>query len=250
MKLLVIVFCLFSERYLVHAASHYRFSWFNKYFDAVRKALPQTGLFANPDLILTLVILPLLIISVLALFLFHNIVFGLVYLILNVIIFYYCLGPGNAFYPLMEDAADKESYSAAQSYFAQVNNQVFAVIFWYIVLGPLAVIAYRLISLSQLQESVAGAAKKLTGILDWITARLTVILYLLVGNFQQGFGFYTQHFFTAPENNDVLLGQGGLLAAGTRENDQVSLPYAQTLVEQALIVYLVFLAFFTLVAWL
>ena len=73
---------------------------------------------------------------------------------------------------------------------------------------------------------------------------------MLVGNFQQGFHYYRRLFFSSPENNQTLLSNGGLLAARTTETDIVSLPHAQNLVEHALIVYMVFLAFFTLVAWL
>ena len=57
-------------------------------------------------------------------------------------------------------------------------------------------------------------------------------------------------FFSSPENNDEILGNGGLLAARSGDELTVTLPCAQILVEHALVVYLVFLAFFTLVAWL
>lgn len=250
MKLLVIVLCLLSERYLVHAVSHSRFSWFNDYFNAFHKRLPQTGLLANSYVVLLVMILPLFLISLLVLTLFCQVLFGFIYLLLNIAVFYYCLGPANSFYPVGENEDEKGSDAAAEHYFIAVNDQLFAVVFWYIVLGPLAIITYRLISLCRQQLSTADAARQLKGILDWITSRLTVLLYLLVGNFQQGFSFFSQQFLSPPGNNDQLLAKGGVLAARTRENEVVTLPNAQSLVEHAIIVYLVFLALFTLGALL
>jgi AmpE protein len=72
----------------------------------------------------------------------------------------------------------------------------------------------------------------------------------LVGNFQKGFQYYSKAFFASPMQNDHLLEEGGLCAAEANEEAPISLPYAQILVEHALVVCLVFLAFFTLVAWL
>ncbi len=43
--------------------------------------------------------------------------------------------------------------------------------------------------------------------------------------------------FSGPENNDSLLSQGGLLAAHNSENESVQIPYAESLVEHALIVF-------------
>ncbi|KTD61666.1 hypothetical protein [Legionella spiritensis] len=250
MKLLVIVLCLFSERYLVHSVSHKRFSWFTDYFNIVCGKLPQTGFLANRWLTLFIVILPLFLAVFIVLCLFKSLLFGFIYLILNLIVFYYCLGPGNPFYPVNNGETEAEEESAAFNYFAVVNNQVFAIIFWYIILGPLAALVYRLVSLCRDQSLTSGEAQRLTDILDWIPARLTVLLYLLVGNFQHGLHFLIQNLFALPAYNTELLGQGGLLAARARENEMVSLPFAQSLVEHAMIVYLVFIAAFTLVAWL
>jgi AmpE protein len=100
------------------------------------------------------------------------------------------------------------------------------------------------------QALTKPAANLIIGWLDWVTARITLLLYLLVGNFQQGFNYYTQVFLSAPDKNAELLKRGGVLAAQTREETSISLPHAQNLVEHALVIFLVFLAFFTLVAWL
>lgn len=250
MKLLVIVLCLLSERYLVHQASFGRFALFSSYFRALGSQLPASFMAINPYALLAIMVLPLVILCAFVLWILGSIVFGFVGFLLHLVIFYYCLGPDNPFYPNRASAEDDNSSNNAHNYFVAINSQVFAVIFWYIVAGPVAALIYRLISLSQEQPAVASAAKTVTDILDWIPARITVVLYLLVGNFQQSVNFFMQHFVSPPQYNAQLLGEGGVLAARTQENAAVSLPYAQSLVEHAIILYLVFLAFFTFVAWL
>jgi len=192
--------------------------------------------------------LPLILISGLALFIADELLLGFIAFLLNLMLFYYCLGPHNPFYPFREEIDEENSELALGRYFAQVNGQLFAVIFWYVLLGALGVLSYRLISLSRKQKLTANLATILTNILDWIPARINVLLFLLVGNFQKGFHFYTQKFISSPENNELLLSEGGLLAARTNENEPVQLPYGENLVEHAIIVYLVLIALFTLVA--
>jgi len=251
MKLLVIILCLLSERYLVHAASHYRFAWFGNYVAWLNKNLSdKLGLMSHSYFALAVVVLPPVLITALVLYLFDTTLFGFIGLLLNILIFYYCLGPNNSFYPVSEKKEGESEEVEAGAYLAKVNSQLFAVIFWFIVAGPLGALVYRLIYLSKDQEQTRASAELIASGLDWITSRLTLLLYMLVGNFQRGFQYYSKMFFSSPANNETLLREGGLLVAHTEGEEVVTLPYAQTLVEHALIVYLVFLAFFTLVAWL
>ncbi len=239
---------MISERFLAHTSVHNRFNWFTSYAKSVQKSISEPITTPYRWLLLTFILLPILISVAFVLFLTSSMVFGIIYLLLNVVIFYYCLGPKNPFYP--ENLKDNASEKELGNYFAEVNGQLFAVIFWYIVLGPLGVLAYRLISLSRTQEAVKGPADTLTHILDWVPAKFTALLYLLVGNFQVGFQHFTRLFFTPPHNNETILSVCGLHAVGFDEQEQVYMPEAETLVEHAAIVLLVFLAIFTLVAWL
>jgi AmpE protein len=250
MKLLIIVLCLLSERYLVHAVSHNRFSWFAQYFDWINQKLPQSSLSTNSYFVLGMVILPIVLLCWIILLLFNHVLFGLFGFLLSFIIFYYCLGPENSFYPINNQENEQDSENVAGNYFVKVNSQLFAVIFWFIVLGPMAVLVYRLLCLCKYQTLTQQAAGLITGWLDWITTRITMLLYLLVGNFQRGFHYYSSMFLTSPEHNEEILRTGGLLVARSQDEEVVTLPHAQTLVEHALIVALVFLAFFTIVAWL
>ena len=199
---------------------------------------------------LALAVLPIVLFVALILYFLSDALFGFIGLLLNLAIFYYCLGPDNSFYPVHKPEDEGNEEMSAGHYLASVNNQLFAVIFWFIVAGPLAVLGYRLVYLCRDQEKTRSAAIMLSSWLDWITSRLTLLLYMLVGNFQRGFNYYSKMFFSSPANNETMLSEGGLLVAHTEGEEQVTLAYAQNLVEHALIVCLVFLAFFTLVAWL
>lgn len=247
MKLLVIVLSLLSERYLVHSLSHRRFSWYAHYSERMASFLPRQGLWINAYFHLAIVILPILLASWIVLAFSCHLLFGFITFLLNLLIFYYCLGPDNAFYPITTSDSEKEN---AEQYFYRVNTQVFAIIFWYTLLGPLAIIFYRLLSLACKNETTQKTATTLINIIDWPSARITLFLYLLVGNFQKAFGFYTRLFFASPSQNALFLGQGGVLAVSTGDEEVSSLARSQTLVEHALILFLVLIAFFTLVAWL
>ena len=123
-------------------------------------------------------------------------------------------------------------------------------IFWFILLGPLGIICYRLLQLLQQEPETQSISHTIVQLLDWITVRFTLIFYLFAGNFQNGVAFLQKQILTPPENNQFLLGEGGLKALN--ENDEenpITLHRAVSLVERALIILLVFIAILTLLAW-
>lgn len=250
MKLFVMVLSLLSERYLVHSISFTRFNWFSDYYNSIKAKLPPKALFFNPWILMAIIILPLILSTALVFFLIGHKLYGLPGFLLNFIIFYYCLGPNNPFYAIRDDRSEEAREKEAANYFVQVNDQLFAVILWYILLGPIAVLTYRLISLCRNYEDTADLAKTLTNWLNWIPARLMVLLCLLVGNFQKAFQSFTRHFFSLPEKNSELISTVCLLAARSTDEEKVEVPYAENLIEHAVLVFLVLVAFFTMVAWL
>jgi AmpE protein len=95
-----------------------------------------------------------------------------------------------------EPATEPERWphSVAQAMLAQINDRLFAVVFWFLVFGPLGAVLYRTSSL------LAQRATRATGVIDnafdaaavqlhrglgWIPARLAVAGYALVGSFEQ-----------------------------------------------------------------
>lgn len=250
MKLLVVVLCLLSERFLIHSASYQRFIWFNEYSQHILDRIKQNNYFSNPWIQFAAIVLPLILLVSIIYALFHTLFFGFGGLILSVLLFYYCLGPQNPFYPSSQSDSIESGEQEAMNYFANVNSQLFAILFWYLLLGPLVAFTYRLISLSRPISQVSDCANQVADILEWIPARITMILFLLAGNFQKGFGYFMQHFISTPDINNKIIAECGLLAVQPGNSEEVSLPIAENLVEYGLIVFLVFIAFFTLVAWI
>lgn len=250
MKLFVIVLCLLSERYLIHSLSTRRFNWFPSWFHKVSQRLSKPGATSHALLIMAAVMLPIVVLVWLAFYLFGNLLFGLPALLLNLFVLYYCLGPDNPFYPMRDQNSDANDEAQSGSYFSRVNGQLFAPIFWFVVCGAVGVLIYRLMTLLKDQEITRSVADKAVNLLDWVTARITLMMYMLAGNFNQVFSYYRQMFFSAPENNTMLLSSGGLMAAQTHGTETVSLSRTQNLVEVALVIYLVFIALFTLAAWM
>jgi AmpE protein len=246
MKLLVIVLCLFSERFLTHSSAHHRFHWFYGYAHAFQKQLSPYIAMSSPWFSLVLILSPLLFTAGFVLWMTSNWLFGLVGFLLNVVVFYYCIGPGNPFYPtrvsMTEDVNDEE----IEAYLVKVNGQLFSVLFWYLVLGPFMALLYRLISLSQNLTGVNQPASWITNVLEWLPTRMTVLLYLLVGNFQAGLQYFSKKLFTSPEENQNLLAICGTEALSRNDSDSFIMPRAESLVEHAVILMLVIFAVYTL----
>lgn len=246
MELLVIVFCLLSERFLVHKSSHNRFHWFMSYGNGIIAHVPAR---LSSWVILVLIMLPLLLLFGVVLYFVDDALFGIIGLLMNIVIFYYCIGPVNPFYPVHTKPVELMVDEDIAHYLVQVNGELFAVLFWYLVLGPLGILAYRLISLSQGLASVRQAASDVLNVLDWLPGRMTALLYLFVGNFQAGFQHLSKLFFTAPGKNKRLLSVCGLAALSFDHREPKTMLDAENLVEHATIVFLVLLAFCTIVAW-
>lgn len=247
MKLLVIVLCLLSERFLIHKVSLYRFSWFSDYTKKVKNIFNK-----KTDPLVLFIAIAAIPVGAFALIylLLHSLLFGLVGFLANLFIFYYCLGPGNPFYPISAENENTSTDTVVAHYFVLTNSQLFAALFWYLVLGPIGLLAYRIIDLCQTIPHIKVPAKHTANILEWIPARLEIVLLLLAGNFQRGFSHFINSFLTPPENNNTLISECGLLAVRHSDTEEVPLPVAERLVEYALVIYLVIIALFTLASWM
>jgi AmpE protein len=249
MKLLVILLCLCSERFLIHTISYQRFYWFNDYYQYIKKTADKNSFFANPWALLGLIVLPPVILIAVIYCIFHSVFYGFIGLLLSIVLFFYCLGPQNFFYPITQSETENTNQLVGD-YFAIVNRQLFSVVFWYIVAGPIAIVVYRLIALCRDIPTVSFQANEVTDILEWIPARLTALLFLVVGNFQRGFKLFCNYFVAKPDFNQEMLRECGLQALRSNDAEEVTMPAAENLVEHAIIVMLVFIALFTLISWL
>ena len=163
-----------------------------------------------------------------------------------------------------------------ESVCVHANNRLFAVIFWFIVLGPLGPLgawAYRVTDLLR-RRAVATVAEDvdenssaalfrdaailLHGWLAWIPARLTALGYAAAGHFDAALGAWRapseQQEASLPEYNENLLARVGVAALALTEEDDEDLIHrgvrgataANRLVFRSLLIWAVIISAMTL----
>ncbi|MBE7376960.1 regulatory signaling modulator protein AmpE [Pseudomonas lopnurensis] len=160
--------------------------------------------------LLALVLLPVLLLGLLLLAL-EPLAYGWLSLPLHLLVLLYSLGRGHAKTELgaFRDAwrrGDEEAAAlaaerdaglraedppsllqAAQAHLLWRSYEgFFAVVFWYLLLGPMAALAYRLLALCMEHAQLAGLrerAEQLRHAFDWLPVRLLLASFALVGNF-------------------------------------------------------------------
>jgi len=173
----------------------------------------ETGprLVSQPWLVLTLwVLLPCVLLALL-LFVLKPVAYGLLALPVHLLVLVYSLGRGDLRGSLgpFRDAWRREDTQGAlhvaqrdldltaeggpqllqrvQAHFVWDAYQgFFAVIFWYVLLGPVAALAYRLLALAQIHSQNPGVTERAAQIqhaFDFLPVRLLAMSFALVGNF-------------------------------------------------------------------
>ncbi len=192
---------------------------------------------------------------------------GLTHLLLSVIVLFFSLGPKDIGEEVDDycDALEAEDEEAIQrtakalveadvpddllerihrveeAVCVQANNRLFAVIFWFIVTGPLGALGawtYRVTDLVRRRAvfnatredeegetsapQVRDAATKLHGWLAWIPARLTAIGYAAAGHFDEAIAALRvpeeQREGTPSEHSDWLLARVGVAALALQDS--------------------------------
>lgn len=145
---------------------------------------------------------------------------------------------------------------------AEANDRLFAVIFWFALLGPAGAVLYRSVDfLRRLPPEQSGspefaaAAARLHGILAWAPAHLAAAGYALTGSFEQAVSelrnYYrasTLRFFESSAEVPVCAGLGAL-AGILGESGAEQLRAALALVRRTLILWLVVYALIALFGW-
>ena len=223
MKLLALLIGLFVERLASQLFPLRRLRWLDRFIDFGFRRGAQ---FANwPPLIPIVVLVLVMVLPLLAIRMsLGDSLFGFPYLVLAVVVLFFSLGPkdigedvdeycksieagdedqirSNA-KALLEDEPPEDMLECIRkvesSVYVQANNRLFAVIFWFVLLGPVGAWTYRATDLVRRRavfnagrdpdDGIAGnaadAAQKLHGWLAWFPARLTAIGYAMAGSFE------------------------------------------------------------------
>jgi AmpE protein len=303
MHLIALLIGLVIERLATQLFHLRKLRWIDRVIDA---GFRQAGRLSNwPALIPILALVVLLVLPVLALavvFVLGDPLLGFPYLVLGVFVLFFSLGPQDIgedvdeYCKAMEEG-DKERiqetakaiiesdvpedtleriHRVEEAVCVQANNRLFAVIFWFVLLGPLGAWTYRVTDLIRrravfvaarekesggMPERLRDAAIVLHGWLAWIPARLTAIGYAAAGNFDTALGAWRapteQESDSASEYNEHLLarvGVGALALGDDSDEDLVTrgvrgATAANRLVFRLLLISAVVIAAMTLYGW-
>jgi len=220
MKLVALLIGLVVERLATQLFHLRELRWLDRVID---HGLRQAERYANwPPLLLVVLLACILVLPVLLLRLsLGDVLYGFLYLIFAVGVLFFSLGPRDIAEEVDEHCAalrsedpeliratakallekdvpsdpEERSREVEQAACVQGNKRLFAVIFWFVLLGPLGAWTYRVTDLVRRRTVfragrddtaallVVGAAEDLHGWLAWIPARLTAMSYALTGNF-------------------------------------------------------------------
>ncbi|MEQ9462625.1 MAG: regulatory signaling modulator protein AmpE [Haliea sp.] len=95
----------------------------------------------------------------------------------------------------------------------------FAVVFWFVLLGPVAALGYRLLQLYRDAEGDAGPAVTLLFLLDWLPLRLLLATFAVAGDFVRSRDELVAALLEPWADASALLLAVGSAAAGTSAGD-------------------------------
>lgn len=246
MTFVTLLVCLVINHYWLRERRLPVEDWFDGWYRWLERRVTRGGARWLPRpavFVIVLVVLPLLPLALVVAFT-ADVLFGLPALLVHILVLLHALPAQN-----MEELTDgyllrwrQGNYEAAYRFIDQqapealekvpadysclsqqffdyllLNSfvRVFSMIFWYAVLGPVGVAAYWLLSRVREESSDLGAssvAHRLTGLVEWIPARITVLGFTLAGDFVAGFGKLRERLLHEPSDlaNRTLLKNAAL----------------------------------------
>ena len=187
---------------------------------------------------------------------------GFAYLLLAIVVLFFSLGPHDigedvaAYCRALEADDEEQIHNAAKAIVeddvpddpaartslveaavcVQANNRLFAIVFWFMLLGPLAAWAYRVTDLIRRRAvftaareegedgqiaRIRDAAEMLHGWLAWIPARLTALGYAAAGHMDEAIAALRapteDHDLTTSKRNEALLARVGIAALALQD---------------------------------
>jgi AmpE protein len=280
MALISIIIGLLFDRAFRHLHDLRDLSWFEYYTNAIARWVRTTN---GIILLVAVLFLPVLIIAVMQ-YLLSDFLHNLPYMLFAVLVFVYCLGPaclssdieyyldarrlgdedealhyaGILTERAASTAPDQQTSDVTRAILHVANERIFAVIFWFVIIGPAGALLYRLTtSLSKqegLHDSLATVAILFQAVLSWVPARMLALGYALTGHFDGASQAYRNRPYEtdlALENYDVLVNTGmGALRDHEATDEISSIISAKNLVMRSILIWIAVLALLTLGGWL
>jgi len=298
MNLIALLIGLVIERLATRLFQWRRMRWLDRIIDA---GFRQAGRVDNwPALIPVILLSLLLVLPVFAIIVsLGETLHGFTYLLLAIVVLLFSIGPkdiGNEvaeYCKALESEDDEAIQNAAKAIIegevpqdarariarveeavcVQANNRLFAIIFWFVVLGPLAAWSYRVTDLIRRRavfsavrdEQTDGSAARIRdaaalihGWLAWIPARLTALGYATAGHADDAIAALRapseDREGTTSERSEYLLARVGVAALALQDRAEESITErgirgasaANKLVFRQLLIWAVIIAAMTL----
>jgi len=287
MIFLSILIALVMERVFPQFVEARRFDWLRDYSQWLQDALhiERFGGWGS----LAVLLLPMMLVLWMVSGMFGNALFGLFELAFDVAVIFLCLGPKeldsqvDQYLDAVELGEAQQRYQAARnispevsatelsaqvievckSLFVQANTRLFAVLFWFVMMGPVAALVYRVLQqlsgqnyLDATLTSMKQVIRQLLGWVDWLPTRLSLFAYMVSGNFDAALQTFRRDGIIAidvSEQNAELLQTVGFSAITSHEvtNDAQAVGLVRKsrgLVLRSLVVWLLLLLLISAVA--
>jgi len=258
MALIVILICLGIQRFAKFNSYSHQLNWVEPYFTWLTTKFGQITK-GHGFIGVAILVLPVLI-GVAVVFALTYSLLGIIgYAVLSLAILWYCM-----------DGRDirKEAYEdrTPGALFLTTYRGLFAVIFWFALLGPVGLALYisvvKLEALIQKQPlaspeeapektktSLQECMRKTLGVLDWVPVRMLGLSYAVVGHFGSVFKSWLKKLSQGVSNTQNLVVEWGMIAlhratattdtssaqagADTQESEAI------TLIDRSLLVWLI-----------
>lgn len=241
MTFIITLISLVIERFF-HWNQVRQWRWFMRYQHGLSRSRINNWPFW---LLIILSILPFMVIVGVINLILDNWLYGILKLLFGVAVLMYCLGPSNLWVQVFgcinelykEDPTSaiervnvsfgighpENSQAFHQAFtraiFEAANRRVFAVVFWFVILGPVGAVMYRSIELmsSESPLGLSSLALRFLRILDWLPVRVLSIIFALMGHFTSVYALWKRKVFKGPETNTALLTDCGIAALAMQE---------------------------------
>jgi AmpE protein len=290
MTFLVIFSCLAAERFLLHYQFLRRAHWFERWLE-LHQSLPVSHGLREGRAGLILLLLPPLLAVTLLQTLFDGLLLGIPGILFAALVLLYSLGPEDLDSQIAEwveaggpdDPAKTGAFAAellekrmdvgdpdlgrelADGVLSAALQRSFAILFWFLVLGPVGALGYRLtreargLAQEQGRHGLGEPIRALLFLLDWLPARMLVGLFALGGCFEPAVQGW-KHCEPAPDldaNASLVIcaGAGALqlsAPSGGDTGDQATtrVEAAMALVWRSLVIFVALLGLATISGWL
>lgn len=241
MTFLVIFVGLMVERFFDW--SHLRqWRWFADVQQRIIAQFKQPSGYVN----LAISIMPVLLMVWLVNHLFHGWMYGFPSLVFKILVLIYVFGPQNLWadaFACINAIASGDSQAVAtrlqnafgvnagktsqalhrsliNDFFIATNRRVFSIVFWYVLLGPVGAVLYRLVAVSTTVPILSVPAQSVESVLDWAPARIITVFFALGGQFMQVLKVWRKKAMLGLFSNDDMMTECGMAALGVEEGTE------------------------------